>query len=80
MIIVLKREATQEDADEILGRIEERGLKPLYMAGTERVVLGALGDAVVLVKQIAVGDADAAFDRRGRGVGDDGDLIVVPRP
>src|SRR4051794_13938021 len=48
MIIVLKREATQEDADEILGRIEERGLKPLYMPGTERVVLGALGDERVL--------------------------------
>src|SRR5437763_7271834 len=48
MIIVLKREATQEDADEILGRIEEKGLKPLYMPGTERVVLGALGDERVL--------------------------------
>jgi 3-deoxy-7-phosphoheptulonate synthase len=48
MIIVLKREARQEDADEILGRIEERGLKPLYMPGTERVVLGALGDERVL--------------------------------
>ena len=48
MIIVLKREARQEDADEILARIEERGLKPLYMPGTERVVLGALGDERVL--------------------------------
>jgi len=48
MIIVLKREARQEDADEILGRIEEKGLKPLYMPGTERVVLGALGDERVL--------------------------------
>jgi 3-deoxy-7-phosphoheptulonate synthase len=50
MIIVLKREATEETAKEILGRIEEKGLKPLYMPGTERVVLGALGDERVLAE------------------------------
>jgi 3-deoxy-7-phosphoheptulonate synthase len=48
MIIVLKPEATEETAQEILRRIEEKGLKPLYMPGTERVVLGALGDERVL--------------------------------
>jgi 3-deoxy-7-phosphoheptulonate synthase len=50
MIIVLKREATQETADEILKRIEDKGLKPLYMPGSERVVLGALGDERVLAE------------------------------
>lgn len=50
MIIVLKREATEEIAREILDRIEEKGLKPLYMPGTERVVLGALGDERVLAE------------------------------
>ncbi len=50
MIIVLKREATEETAKEILGKIEEKGLKPLYMPGTERVVLGALGDERVLAE------------------------------
>jgi 3-deoxy-7-phosphoheptulonate synthase len=50
MIIVLKREATEEIAKEILGRIEEKGLKPLYMPGSERVVLGALGDERVLAE------------------------------
>ena len=44
MIIVLKPEATKEDADKILAQIESRGLKPLYMPGVERTVLGALGD------------------------------------
>ncbi len=44
MIIVLKTEATKADADEILAQIELRGLKPLYMPGVERIVLGALGD------------------------------------
>ena len=48
MIIVLKREATEQTAQEILARIEEKGLKPLYMPGTERIVLGALGDERVL--------------------------------
>ena len=43
MIIVLKPEATKEQADELLARIEERGLKSLYMPGSERTVLGALG-------------------------------------
>ena len=44
MIIVLKPNATEEQAKEILARIEEAGLKPLYMPGVERIVLGALGD------------------------------------
>jgi 3-deoxy-7-phosphoheptulonate synthase len=50
MIIVLKREATEAVAQELLGRIEEKGLKPLYMPGLERVVLGALGDERVLAE------------------------------
>jgi len=48
MIIVLKPHATKADADEILGQIETLGLKPLYMPGVERTVLGALGDERVI--------------------------------
>ncbi|MCO7223103.1 3-deoxy-7-phosphoheptulonate synthase [Pleionea sp. CnH1-48] len=48
MIIVLRSEATKNDADEILSQIESAGLKPLYMPGVERIVLGALGDERVL--------------------------------
>jgi 3-deoxy-7-phosphoheptulonate synthase len=48
MIIVLKPQATAEAADLILARIADAGLKPLHMPGTERVVLGALGDERVL--------------------------------
>ena len=44
MIIVLKPHATKEHADELLRRIAALGLRPLYMPGQERVVLGALGD------------------------------------
>ena len=48
MIIVLKPGATKAQADEILEKIDALGCKPLYMPGTERVVLGALGDERVL--------------------------------
>src|ERR1051326_9572677 len=44
MIIVLKPHATREHAEELMGRIAALGLRPLYMPGQERVVLGALGD------------------------------------
>ena len=44
MIIVLKPEATRQHAEELLARIGALGLTPLHMPGTERVVLGALGD------------------------------------
>ena len=48
MIIVLKPHATEQDAREILDKIASLGLKPLYMPGVERTVLGALGDERVL--------------------------------
>lgn len=48
MIIVLKPQASPEDAQFLLKSIEEAGLTPLYMPGSERVVLGALGDERVL--------------------------------
>jgi hypothetical protein len=44
MIIVLKPEASQDDARHFLQGIEQRGLQPLYMPGVERTVIGALGD------------------------------------
>ncbi len=48
MIIILRPEATKQDADEIIDQIDGLGLKPLYMPGTERTVLGAIGDERVL--------------------------------
>ncbi len=48
MIIILKPGATRADAEEILAQIDSVGLKPLYMPGTERTVLGAIGDERVL--------------------------------
>lgn len=48
MIIVLKPNASEADANEILDKIASLGLKPLYMPGVERTVLGALGDERIL--------------------------------
>lgn len=48
MIIVLTPKATETDAKQILAKIEDAGLKPLYMPGVERIVLGALGDERIL--------------------------------
>ncbi|MFQ5559427.1 MAG: 3-deoxy-7-phosphoheptulonate synthase [Nitrospinota bacterium] len=44
MIIILKPDASKADADEILKKISSQGLKPLYLPGTERTVIGAIGD------------------------------------
>lgn len=56
MIIVLKPEATEADALRLLGSIEAKGLKPLYLPGVERIVLGALGDERVLQEINIEGD------------------------
>lgn len=48
MIIILNAQATEQDAQEILGKIKAAGLEPLHMPGVERTVLGALGDERVL--------------------------------
>lgn len=48
MIIVLTPKASKAEADEILSQIETKGLKPLYMPGVERTVIGALGDERLL--------------------------------
>jgi len=50
MIIVLKPKATEQDAKELLAKIESLELKPLFLPGVERIVLGALGDERTLKK------------------------------
>ena len=48
MIIILRPDASEQDAQEILQKIDTAGLKPLHMPGVERTVIGALGDERVL--------------------------------
>ena len=56
MIIFLKPEASPDHAETILARIAAAGLKPLHMPGSERVVLGALGDERILAELRLEGD------------------------
>jgi 3-deoxy-7-phosphoheptulonate synthase len=56
MIIVLKPDAPADSAARILALIEARGLQPLHMPGSERVVLGALGDERILGELQLEGD------------------------
>ncbi|MFC7536699.1 3-deoxy-7-phosphoheptulonate synthase [Sphingomonas sp. GCM10030256] len=58
MIIVLKHDAPAQSAERLLERIEAAGLQPLHMPGSERVVLGALGDERVLAELALDSDPD----------------------
>jgi 3-deoxy-7-phosphoheptulonate synthase len=58
MIIVLKPGASPECAERLLERISGAGLQPLHMPGSERVVLGALGDERVLAELALDSDPD----------------------
>ncbi len=44
MIVVMKQGATQEQIDHMIRRVEELGLKPHPIYGTERTVIAAIGD------------------------------------
>lgn len=48
MIIVLKREATQEEIDHVVDRIKAAGLAVHISKGKERTIIGAIGDEALL--------------------------------
>jgi 3-deoxy-7-phosphoheptulonate synthase len=48
MLIVLKKNTQEIQAQKILNQIDQLGLKSLYIPGNERIVLGAIGDDKVL--------------------------------
>lgn len=48
MIIILRKGSVKEDAQVILDKIENIGLKPLFLPGVERIVIGAIGDERLL--------------------------------
>jgi 3-deoxy-7-phosphoheptulonate synthase len=58
MIIVLRPDAPSGSAERLLERISGAGLQPLHMPGSERVVLGALGDERVLAELALDSDPD----------------------
>ncbi|RLS34741.1 MAG: 3-deoxy-7-phosphoheptulonate synthase [Planctomycetota bacterium] len=44
MIIVMQANATREDLDRVVAKVEERRLKPHVIVGTERTVVAVIGD------------------------------------
>jgi 3-deoxy-7-phosphoheptulonate synthase len=48
MIIILRPDATEEEVQGVIDRIESAGLKPHISRGTERTILGAIGDETAL--------------------------------
>ena len=48
MIIVLHRDATQQDMDHIIERVKKLGLTPHISKGVERTIIGVIGPEDVL--------------------------------
>jgi 3-deoxy-7-phosphoheptulonate synthase len=48
MIIVMKRSATPEEIQHMIGQVESLGLKPVVIQGTERSVIAAVGEERVV--------------------------------
>jgi len=44
MIVVMRRDATQQNIDQMIKQVESLGLKPTVIRGTERTVIAAVGD------------------------------------
>ena len=44
MMIIMRTDATQEQITAVVGRVEMNGLKAHLSSGTERTVIGAIGD------------------------------------
>jgi 3-deoxy-7-phosphoheptulonate synthase len=44
MIIVLNRDATQQDIDHIIAKVKEVGLEPHVSVGVEKTIIGVVGD------------------------------------
>ena len=44
MIVVMRRDAKEEDIQHMIKQVESLGLKPTVLRGTERTVIAAIGD------------------------------------
>ncbi len=44
MIVVMRRDATQQDIEHMIKQVESLGMKPTVIRGTERTVVAAVGD------------------------------------
>ena len=48
MIIVVRPDATEEQVDHIIKKIKDHGLQAHVSKGTERTIIGAIGDEAIL--------------------------------
>lgn len=48
MIIVMKRNATAQEVKEVMAHVQELGLNPVIIEGTERDVIGVTGDTATI--------------------------------
>lgn len=44
MMIIMRAQATKAQVDEVINKVKDRGLEPHLSAGSERTVIGAIGD------------------------------------
>ena len=51
MMIIMQTEATQEQISTVVARVEEQGLKAHLSTGTERTVIGVVGDIRTVVRE-----------------------------
>src|SRR6267154_6527304 len=51
MIIVMQAQATEDDVRNVVARIEELGLKAHLSKGTERTIIGVIGDERLITKE-----------------------------
>ena len=51
MIVVMRKDASQADLDGVLGQIREFGLQPHISQGTERTIIGIIGDERAIRKE-----------------------------
>ena len=51
MIIVMQAQATEEDVQKVVARVEELGLKAHLSRGVERTIIGVIGDERLIKKE-----------------------------
>ncbi len=52
MIIVMNKSATQDQIDNVLDRIKDKGLEASVSKGIEKTVIGAIGDERLLDEEL----------------------------
>ena len=65
MIIVMHAHASPEEVQAVVDRVGELGLKPHLSTGTERTIIGAIGEGTV-ASAAKASSPSTAFESSGR--------------